>query len=68
MTKKKIKGNLSPEVLYKSILTPALQLGEKLMATNQGETVKKSLAALHAARGRLIRDNPTVDWPFKNVN
>lgn len=67
LNRRQIATDTTPEDLCRSVLEPAIQLGSQLMIQNDRSALKKALAELYAARGRLIRDNPASAWPFKDA-
>jgi serine/threonine protein kinase len=59
--------DIGPVSWLSQILDPAIALGESLLQAGDGAELKRQVARVYGAKGSLIRENATEDWPFADA-
>jgi serine/threonine protein kinase len=57
-------AEVPPLVQYDRVIAPALGLAPELLVPEADVSIKRRLAAIYAAKGKLILKHRTLSWPF----
>jgi serine/threonine protein kinase len=57
-------SNIDPVRFYKEVLVPATKVAEQAVKTSNDRRLAARIAAVHAAKARVLYDNRYLDWRF----